>query len=150
MGGVMAGQGPAPKLPEQRAGHIVPKRGEWQDLPPLVAPVLPALEGEWPDRTLALWDAWRADWVTGCFGSAEIAMSVELASLHREALADPKNSVTRWAEIRQWMDRLGFTMKGKRDLRLRLAEKPVVEVSKSKKRSASLHLVDATDDAVSA
>lgn len=148
MGGNMAGQGPAPKDPSERAGHIVPKRGEWQDLPPLEGPVLPALpDGEWSDRTRAIWAAWREDWVTGSFGPGEIAMALELATLHNEAVEDPKRVVQRWAEVRQWMDRLGFTMKGKRDLRLRLAEKRE-PAAKAKKRSSSLHLV--VDDAVSA
>jgi hypothetical protein len=65
-----------------------------------------------------MWSAWRADWVTGVYGSAEIAMAVELAYVYEDAVRDSKP--TRWSECRQWMDRLGLTMKGKRDLRLRL------------------------------
>jgi hypothetical protein len=65
-----------------------------------------------------MWSAWRGDWVTGAYGPAEIAMAVELAYVYEDAVRDSKP--TRWSEVRQWMDRLGLTMKGKRDLRLRL------------------------------
>src|SRR5688572_3573731 len=121
---LMAGQGPPPKPPEERARTNGPERGDWVTLPPLAKPVLPALprrtkgEGPWSTRTNRMWSAWRRDWVTGCYGDAEVAMAVELAYVYEDAVRDSKP--TRWAEARQWMDRLGLTMKGKRDLRLRL------------------------------
>lgn len=121
----MPGRGPAPKAPEERASSRIPERGDWLTLPPLEKPVLPALprrskgEGPWSVRTNRMWSAWRRDWVTGAYGEAELAMAVELAYVYEDAVRDSKP--TRWAEVRQWMDRLGLTMKGKRDLRLRLA-----------------------------
>jgi hypothetical protein len=126
----------------------VPQRGEWQTLPPLSKPVLPVLpkrtraEGVWSPRTKRMWSAWRADWVTGSYGSAEIAMAVELAYVYEDAVRESKP--TRWAEVRQWMDRLGLTMKGKRDLRLRLAEAATTpaESSSSPGSFEGLRLVD--------
>lgn len=141
----MAGQGPAPKAPEDRASQKVPQRGEWLTLPPLERSVLPALpkrardEGSWSERTKRVWAAWRKSWVTGCYGDAEISMCLELAYVYEDAVRDSKP--TRWAEVRQWMDRLGLTMKGQRDLRLRLAE-PEREVSRPVATFSSLRLVD--------
>lgn len=137
----MGGQGPAPKDPSQRSGTAIPKRGEWQDLPPLASPILPELEGEWSYRTREMWDGWRADWVTQTFGPSEVAMAIGLAYLHEQAVSDPRQVTQRWTEVRQWMDRLGFTMKGKRDLRLRLAE-VAEEKPKAGKHKSSLRLVD--------
>lgn len=121
----MAGRGPAPKDPNERARTNAPERGEWVDVAPSTSPTLPALpkrgrgEGPWSTRTRRAWTAWRSDWVTAVYGPAEISMAVELAYLYEDTVRDSKPSG--WAEVRQWMDRLGLTMKGKRDLRLRPA-----------------------------
>jgi hypothetical protein len=126
----MAGHGPPPKAPEERVSYRVPERGDWLTLPPLAKPVLPVLprrprgEGPWSIRTNRMWSAWRRDWVTGAYDPAEIAMAVELAYLYEDAVRSSKPAC--WAEARQWMDRLGLTMKGKRDLRLRLESTAVV------------------------
>lgn len=145
----MAGKGPPPKFPEERASYKVPERGDWLTLPPLTKPVLPALprrargEGPWSSRTTRIWNAWRKDWVTGAYGSAEIAMAVELAYVYEDAVRESKP--TRWAEVRQWMDRLGLTMKGKRDLRLRLAPEPSLpfpQVMPEARDFSTLRLVD--------
>lgn len=147
----MAGQGPAPKTPEERVSLKVPERGDWLSLPPLEKPILPALprrargEGEWSSRTRRAWEAWRRDWVTGSYGSAEIAMAVELAYVYEDAVRARRPPY--WAEVRQWMDRLGLTMKGKRDLRLRLVEKPAEPTAEKRAGSRRLRLVD---DAVEA
>lgn len=145
--------GPAPKDPAFRARTNVPERGEWLDLPTLSRSVLPGLprrargDGPWSSRTRRMWRGWKADWATGRFGASEIAMTVELAFLFEDAVRASKPAM--WAETRQWMDRLGLTLKGKRDLRLRLAEPPApTERPKEAKRGSSLRLVD--DDAVSA
>lgn len=145
----MAGHGPPPKAPEERASYKVPERGDWLTLPPLAKPVLPALprrakgEGAWSPRTQRMWNAWRKSWVTGSYGTDEIAMAVELAYIYEIAVRDPKPP--RLAEVRQWMDRLGFTMKGKRDLRLRLAASDAKDTGRTKSTGtgpAPLRLVD--------
>lgn len=127
----MAGRGPAPKPEGQRRRQNVPERGEWADLPPLEAPVLPELDSsrDWHPRTTALWDAWRVDPASGMFGPAEIAAAVELAWLVDEFATGnvrvegedrqaARERVTP-AELRLRMDGLGLTAKGKRDLRWR-------------------------------
>lgn len=143
----MAGHGAAPKFPEERASYKVPERGDWLSLPPLTKAVLPALprrakgEGAWSSRTNRMWTAWRKDWATGAYGAAEIAMAVELAYVYEDAVRDSKP--TRWAEVRQWMDRLGLTLKGKRDLRLRLvASAPTSRASAPDQDFEGLRLVD--------
>lgn len=146
----MAGRGPAPKAPDDRARSNTPERGDWVSLPPLERPVLPALpkrsrgEGVWSPRTKRIWSAWRADWVTGSYGPAEVAMAVELAYVYEDAVRESKP--TRWAEVRQWMDRLGLTMKGKRDLRLRLVE--AAEPAKASSSSPTFGALRLVDDAV--
>lgn len=119
----MAGQGFAPKPKEQRRNRTEPARGEWVDLPPLDVPVLPEVDGLCP-RAQALYDAWRADPVTSTFGPSEVAAAVELARLHDEfeSGGDPELKFQRVSpsELRLRMDGLGLTLKGKRDLRVRL------------------------------
>jgi hypothetical protein len=114
----VAGRGPAPKPPGERAGRHKPERGDWQDLPTLEKPVLPRYLPKtkgvtWSARTKRLYKGWRADPVTATYGENEIAQVIELAYLQHHW----EETGTGAAEIRQRMDGLGLTPKGKRDLR---------------------------------
>jgi hypothetical protein len=119
----MAGRGPTPKAEGQRRRRNEPMRGEWVDLGPLEAPVLPEMTDLFP-RAQALYDAWRLDPITATFGPSEIAATVELAHLTDEFATggDPDLKFQRVtpSELRLRMDGLGLTAKGKRDLRVRL------------------------------
>ena len=111
--------GPAPKLASQRARNNAPALGEWRDLVPLDRCYLPELpKGEWRPRTLALWKSMQADPVTQTFTDCEIAQAVEVAYMFE--LAIEKDGARLLGEFRQWMNMLGFTPKGKRDLRYRV------------------------------
>lgn len=136
----MAGYGPAPKDPTKRIGRGVPLRGEWQDLPPLTKTVLPPLprDGDWSDRAKKLWAAWRKDPVTQTYGESEIAMALETIRIFE--IAKISRGMAGWAELRQWMDRLALTPKGKRDLRYRIIDSPVVEAAKTKDKPEGLRL----------
>lgn len=113
--------GPAPKPASERANRTLPARGEWVDVAAPERPILPELPaGQWSDRTVAYWRGLQADPVTSTFGSAEIAQCVELAYLHMLALDSEK--VSAWSELRQREDRLGLSLKGKRDLRFRVTD----------------------------
>lgn len=126
----VAGRGFAPKPKDQRRNRTEPARGEWVELGPLEVPVLPVIDDLCP-RAQALYDAWREDPVTGTFGPSEVAGAVELARLHDEfeSGGDPELKFQRVSpsELRLRMDGLGLTLKGKRDLRVRLA--PAAEVA---------------------
>jgi hypothetical protein len=122
----MAGRGPAPADTRRRANS--PARGEWIALEPLRRPVLPMLpkrtkaEGPWSSRTRRLYNGWRQDPVTATFGDNEIAAAIELAHLEEELV---RGTTSLASEVRQRMDGLGLTPKGKRDLRFRvLFQKP--------------------------
>jgi hypothetical protein len=59
--------GVAAKDPGQRRRYNQPARGEWVDLPPLEAPVLPAYPIDWYRRDMKalvvpkwMWDMWRS------------------------------------------------------------------------------------------
>jgi hypothetical protein len=122
----MAGNGPAPAAVRRRRNE--PARGEWVDLPPLTALVLPALPPRqvvddethelvtvpWSQRTLDAWDAWRNDPVTQMYSPADISAALDLALLYEAMFLDKPN------EVRLRMDGLGLTPKGKRDLRWRV------------------------------
>ena len=113
---MMAGNGPAPKMPEERRNTRAPQRGEWKDLFPLEKPVLPELpDGDWPEVTVAVWAAWRSDPVTGEYSPADIAYALDTIRIH--AAMTPSNA----SEVRLRADALGLTPKGKRDLRWRIA-----------------------------
>lgn len=113
----MAGTGPAPA--EQRRRTNAPQRGEWVDLPPLEAPILPELpelaDGEeWSARARMTWAAWRADPVTAQWSPADVAYALDAIALYEGMTASNAN------EVRLRMDGLGLTPKGKRDLRWRV------------------------------
>ena len=124
--------GPLPKLPEQRARRNAPQRGEWQELYDISEPTLPELpelDGDvWSKRTLRLYDGWRYDPASSLFGPSEIAMTVEAAHIYEKAVREKNASMLNTATA--WMDRLGLTPKGKRDLRLRVVRQPKAPVVK--------------------
>jgi hypothetical protein len=131
----MAGQGRAPKPKDQRRNRVEPSRGEWVDLGPLEAPILPEIVDLCP-RAQALYDAWRDDPVTATFGPSEVAACVELARLQDEfeSGGDPGLKYQRVtpSELRLRMDGLGLTLKGKRDLRVRLVSEAESEPERPK------------------
>ena len=134
----MAGIGPAPKARRQRRGE--PLRGEWVDLPPLEAPVLPALpKGKWSARTKKAWAAWRADPVTSQYSVADIQAAIDLAYTYELWVKFPD---TYKAEMRQMQDRLGLNPKGKRDLRWRVSGPAEVVDMPAPKKQRRLRAVE--------
>src|SRR4051812_34540711 len=131
--------GRAPKPIEQRRNRHPPRQGEWVDLEPLEAPVLPPLpardDGErWPMWTLMMWDAWRMDPVTTQWGPADVHFALETARIHAMDV-----SGTEAAEIRLRCDRLGLTPAGKRTLRWRTpAEVQTIKRAEEKARVHTL------------
>lgn len=129
----MAGRGPAPKALEQRRNHHDPLRGEWIDVPPLDGPVLPALPDEqWSARTLRAWESWSADPVTALYGASEIQLAVDLAYVYEEWAGKGGSNIA--GEIRQRLDGLGLSPKGKQERRWRVVgamgpEEPEGEVA---------------------
>lgn len=120
----MAGHGPAPKDKSVRRNTIPKGRGEWVDLPEVTHEV-PKGSGSWPARTKACWVAWWSDPASTQWTEADRNSVAELAHLHSE-LVHGRLSLA--PEIRQRMDLLGLTQKGKRDLRWRTGV-PVAEPS---------------------
>src|SRR3954464_1789582 len=115
------------KPPEQRRNRHVPQRGEWVDLEPLEAPVLPEYDESWSEFVESrdhegnpievrrgvspkMWAAWRSSPVTSQYGVEDVAAACYLAeSFHS---LPP-------AQRLRLMDSLGLTPRGKRDLRWR-------------------------------
>lgn len=128
----MAGRGPAPAETRRRSNE--PARGEWVDLQPLEAPILPVSPGidDPPGATIVLWEAWRADPVTAEWSPADIAYALETIRLHA---FDEKGKYVN--EVRLRMDGLGLTPKGKRDLRWRIARVSSEPAQRSTSRKAS-------------
>lgn len=109
-----------PKDRDERRRRAAPARGEWIDLPAIehgeFLPALPAKDHEgldWEDRTIEMWEAWRADPVTQMWSPADKAYAMETIRLY-----DRQTTKTQ-SDIRIRMDGLGLTPKGKRDLRYR-------------------------------
>lgn len=116
----MSGNGPAPAAVRRRRNE--PSRGDWVDLPPLEAAVLPELPeivGEdegWGPMARMTWDAWRRDPVTQMYSPADVQYALDAIRLYNGMTAKTAN------EVRLRMDALGLTPKGKRDLRWRVQE----------------------------
>lgn len=115
--------GPAPKFPEKRARANKPVSGEWVSVEPIEDPILPELPDDdgmtWNTRTRRLWKGWQRDPATRLYGESEVAMATELAFMHAKAVRGDDNAPP-WSVITGWMDRLGLTPKGKKDLRIRV------------------------------
>lgn len=145
----MAGRGPAPKDADQRARANVPGRGEWVDVVAPVKPVLPTLASvertTWQTRTRKMWDAWRKDPATTLFGPAEVAVAIHTAYLLDELVVDGTASLA--TQVRLHMDGLGLTLKGKRDLRIRVVSEVVEDLevpvpgAKAKSRYGDLTVI---------
>jgi hypothetical protein len=109
----MAGRGAAPKPAGQRRRYGQPQRGEWVDLPPLEAPVLPAYPVEWTGAkaiSRRTWELWRQDPVTSQWTPADLAAALEMGERYYQI----KDS-----ERRMIQTSLGLNAKGRRDLRWR-------------------------------
>lgn len=125
----MAGNGPAPKLQRQRRG--APTRGDWLQLEPLNAPILPELselpspleDGTWPFVTQMLWDAWRESPVTAMWKADDKAMAVDTIFEHAKLSAEMRSAPP--AELRIRQEALGLTTKGRQDRRWLLPDEPV-------------------------
>lgn len=119
----MAGNGPAPKLPEQRRNRVAPSRGEWVDIARREAPVPPLPDGEWHPRAARSWALWWTDPAASQWTDAQEGEVVELLALTDEFW---NGNTTRANEMRLRADGLGLTQKGKRDLRWRVVgDEPV-------------------------
>lgn len=117
----MAGRGPAPKALEQRRNHHDPIRGDWTVLPPLkrrALPTLPKREGGWSERTKRAWEAWGKDPATGMFGPSELQAAVDMVYLYERWVET--ESLEAAKEVRQRLDGLGLSLKGKQDRRWRV------------------------------
>lgn len=119
----MGGQGFAPKDKTVRRNRVKPQRGEWVDLPEGGGKA-PKPPSTWPARTKACWVAWWSDPAATQWTDADRNSVLELAHLHAD-LVHGRLSLA--PEIRQRMDLLGLTQKGKRDLRWRVGGEPVAE-----------------------
>ena len=122
----MPGRGRPPKDKAERLNFSAPRRGEWIDLPsenPGSVPVEPAEpRGGWAAGTTLAWNAWWKDPVSLVWSPADVELVRQLAYLHHdlERMEETRGKSSLAAEIRQRMDGLGLSQKGKRDLRLRI------------------------------
>jgi len=128
--------GPVPKMPEARARNNKPAFGEWREVSipdPPVLPELPELPGDaWSSRTARLWAGLRQDPATSLFGEAEIALAIEAAFVYEHAVRG-KTNASQTGQALKWLDTLGLTPKGKRDLRLRVVDaEPVTKLASVK------------------
>jgi hypothetical protein len=135
--------GPTPKDRSARRRRNVPNGGEWIDLLPLEKPVLEELgDDEWSTRARESWEAWREDPATSQWSPADISFAADTLRLVELNERDPSCSLA--AEIRLRLDGLGLTPKGRRNLRWRLADAEVVELSSGSSARKRRHLI-ATD-----
>jgi hypothetical protein len=137
----MAGRGRAPKLKDQRRNPVVPQRGDWVQLPTLEAQVLPglpersAIEGPWSERTVRAWGAWSMDPASVMYGPAEVQHALDLAYVYEQWVRDGTAALA--SEIRQRLDVLGLSPKGKQDRRW-LPPSAVEVAEKSQPRQAQV------------
>lgn len=112
-------RGPLPK--EARRRRNQPARGDWVELGPLEDPVVPDLPADviWRGETRLAWAAWWSDPVSAQWSPADVAYAGDTIRLHNDWLR------SQMGELRQRMDALGLTPKGKKDLRWRIVDETV-------------------------
>lgn len=132
----MAGQGRAPKPPEQRRNRTKPSAGEWREIPwesGLKVPKMPAApKGGWRAATRRAWSCWWADGAASLWGPAEVEL---LETLVRAYDRFARGDLSVLSELRLRQDALGLTPKGKQQLRWRRGEGEAVETAAGSKRS---------------
>ena len=130
--------GPPPKFAGARRRRNPPARGDWIEIPPLEAPVLPELdelfEGEWAPETLFAWEAWRQDPVTALWTPADVSFAIDTILLHNAMTPSTAN------EIRLRMDTLGLTAKGRQHLRWKVVTLEEQAPPQTRRRSQTRRL----------
>ena len=132
----MAGQGAAPKLPDQRRTRHAPQRGEWIELPPVgLGP--PAPLPHWSERACESWKRWWDDPASTQWDQSDVDAVYALADLMSAGL------LKHAAEIRLRAAELGLGAKGRQDRRWRIVEAEVEAEPKkpAKTRRRTLNVV---------
>lgn len=142
--------GPAPK--EERRRRNVPARGEWVDIPAKnpdpAAPEMPRPPKEgWSDLTKQAWASWWADGAATMWTPADLEALSQLVDLHNDysTFEGTRGKSQIAGELRQRMDGLGLTQKGKRDMRWRPVTDEATEERPGSKKSRYQHLRSVPD-----
>jgi len=122
----MAGKGPSPKLPDQRRRRNAPAAGEWRVLPAEPyrgkRPNLPRVPRGLLASSKATWEEWWSSpmahmWPEADWGRLQVAIATHDTITRRLAAGDIKGLASTMAELRQTLDSLGLTPKGRQDRR---------------------------------
>ncbi|WP_449336065.1 phage terminase small subunit [Streptomyces klenkii] len=118
----MAGRGPAPKDPKRRAGHSKDPhpqtvlRFELAEPPDL--PDLPG-DSDWPARTLAWWEMWKASPQAEHFSSTDWDFLLDTAVVHARLWSGEMSAA---AELRLRVAKFGATPEDRARLRMQFAQ----------------------------
>ena len=143
----MAGTGRKPKPQSERRNRAAPQRGDWKDLAPHENPVPEMPQGDFSERTIRVWRAWWEDPVSAEWGSADVTLVETLAYTYEEWARNGGPALV--TQVRQQMDTLGLTPKGRQDRRWKLPDAAdIVPIEEAK--SASERMEDLRKRAASA
>ena len=110
---LMAGRGPAPKAERYRRG--APTRGEWTPSPdggwqhPIPEPP-PGLTA----HSVSVWEDWFKAWWAANWTTDDLPILRLTIRLYDRVM---RGDVKRLPELRQWLDSMGITPKGRQDRR---------------------------------
>ena len=110
---LMAGRGPAPDTQRIRRG--APARGEWTPSPdggwqhPIPEPP-PGLTA----HSVSVWEDWFRSWWAGNWSTDDLPVLRLTIRLYDRVM---RGDVKRMGELRQWLDSMGITPKGRQDRR---------------------------------
>jgi hypothetical protein len=112
----MAGKGPAPQINRRRAG--TPARGDWR---PSTAVgwqygLIPEPPAGLTPASLATWDAWMQSWWASHWQPGDLPVLRMVISLW-DLVERGRASGALRAELRQWLDNIGASPKGRQDRR---------------------------------
>jgi hypothetical protein len=120
----MAARGTLPKLHPVRDADGAKRRAEFTHLTPDDQVRGPNLPGsiDWPEQTVALYEALRRDPVAQVLTDADWHHVIDTMSLHRLLWTDePSNAIKVAAEVRLRLSQLGITPESRLRLRMLIA-----------------------------
>ena len=134
----MAGHGPPPKDPSQRARRNRAPEFRVLTADPVDQPALPTVDEEWPERTRQWWSMWADSPLAAEFTSTDWSELLDTALLHARYWRKPSEASTAVAgELRIRVAKFGATPEDRARLKITFAAANDAEDRSGTRQSSS-------------
>lgn len=128
----MAGRGPAPKDPSQRARRNKPSGPELRVIETEPAPQPPLPGGDWHPQTVAWWAMWRDSPLAPEFTANDWSELMDTAVIHSDFWGGARGLA---AELRLRVAKFGATPEDRARLRIQFAQADEADAKRPDKRA---------------